>query len=129
MLILLKNITCYIQEVLMVYVGQAVIRDLRNELYLKMTAMPMSFFHRHKAGELISRATNDVQIANKTINVSFTNLVRDLELEDQRQPAAGLRQHTASQPGGSQRIPQSHAARLGARSRPGDGDRPAHRPQ
>jgi subfamily B ATP-binding cassette protein MsbA len=77
LLALIKNITCYIQEILMVYVGQAVIRDLRNELYLKMTSMPMSFFHKHKAGELISRATNDVMIAQQCVGLSFTKLVKD----------------------------------------------------
>jgi len=76
-LILLKNITCYIQEVLMVYVGQAVIRDLRRQMYDRMTAMPMSFFHRHKAGELISRATNDVFVAQQCVGLSFTKLVKE----------------------------------------------------
>ncbi len=74
---LIKNIACYLQEVLMVYVGQAVIRDLRNELYLKLTAMPLSFYHQHKAGELISRATNDVMVAQQTVGLSFTKLIRD----------------------------------------------------
>jgi len=74
---LLKNIACYLQEVLMVYVGQAVIRDLRNRLYLKLTAMPLSFYHQHKAGELISRATNDVMVAQQTVGLSFTKLIRD----------------------------------------------------
>ncbi len=77
LLALIKNVSCYIQEVLMVYVGQAVIRDLRNELYLKMTSMPMSFFHQHKAGELISRATNDVMVAQQCVGLSFTKLVKD----------------------------------------------------
>jgi len=77
LLALAKNLSCYIQEVLMVYVGQAVIRDLRNELYLKMTSMPLSFFHKHKAGELISRATNDVMVAQQCVGLSFTKLVKD----------------------------------------------------
>ncbi len=77
LLALAKNISGYIQEVLMVYVGQAVIRDLRNELYLKMTSMPMSFYHKHKAGELISRATNDVMVAQQCVGLSFTKLIKD----------------------------------------------------
>ena len=74
---LIKNVACYLQEVLMVYVGQAVIRDLRNRLYLKLTAMPLGFYHQHKAGELISRATNDVMIAQQCVGLSFTKLVKD----------------------------------------------------
>ncbi len=76
-LLLLKNITGYIQEVLMVWVGESVVRDLREALFAKLTAMPLSFYHQHKAGELISRATNDVLMAQKCIGVSFTTLLRD----------------------------------------------------
>jgi len=74
---LIKNIACYIQEVLMVYVGQAVIRDLRNQLYLKLTRLPLSYYNQHKAGELISRATNDVMVAQQCVGLSFTKLIKD----------------------------------------------------
>ncbi len=74
---LIKNIACYLQEVLMVFVGQAVIRDLRNQLYRRLTEMPLSFYHQHKAGELISRATNDVMVAQQCVGLSFTKLIRD----------------------------------------------------
>ncbi len=76
-LLLLKNVTGYIQDILMVWVGESVIRDLREALFRRFTAMPLSFYHQHKAGELISRATNDVLMAQKCIGVSFTTLLRD----------------------------------------------------
>jgi len=76
-LALLKNIFCYLQEVLMVYVSQVVVRDMRDLLFVKLTAMPLSFYHRHKAGELISRATNDVLIAQQCISASFSKLVKE----------------------------------------------------
>ena len=76
LLLLLKNVTCYIQELLMVRVSESVVRDLRNQLYAKLTAMPLPFYHRHKAGELISRATNDIINAQRCINVSFSNVIR-----------------------------------------------------
>lgn len=74
---LIKNIACYIQEVLMVFVAQAVIRDLRNQLYLKLTRLPLSYYNQHKAGELISRATNDVMVAQQCVGLSFTKLIKD----------------------------------------------------
>ncbi|MBU8871127.1 MAG: ATP-binding cassette domain-containing protein [Gemmatimonadales bacterium] len=76
-LVLAKNITGYLQAILMAYVGLSIIRDLREMIFLKFTSLPLSFFHQHKAGELISRASNDVQIAHNCVNISFTNLVRD----------------------------------------------------
>ncbi len=76
-ILFLKNLTGYFQDILMVYVGENVIRDLRNALYLKFTSLPLAFFHQNKSGELISRATNDVLMAQKCVGVSFTTLLRD----------------------------------------------------
>ena len=76
-LVLAKNVTGYIQEILMVLVSQRVIRDLRLKIFVAYTRLPLGFFHRHKAGALISRATNDVQVAEKCVNVAFTNMIRD----------------------------------------------------
>ena len=61
----------------MVYVSQVVVRDMRNQLFVKMTAMPLSFYLKHKGGELISRATNDVLIAQQCISASFSKLVKE----------------------------------------------------
>ncbi len=76
-LFLAKNVTQYFGAILMTYVGQRVIKDMRDATFDAFTRLPLSFYHRYRAGELISRATNDVLIAQKTVNVSFTNLVRD----------------------------------------------------
>ena len=72
-----KNLAGYAQEVLMVYVSQSVIRDMRQDLFEKFTSLPLAFFHRMKAGELISRATNDVMVAEKCVSVVFGKALRD----------------------------------------------------
>ncbi len=72
-----KNLAGYAQEVLMIYVSQSVIRDMRQNLFEKMTSLPLTFFHRMKAGELISRATNDVMVAEKCVSVVFGKALRD----------------------------------------------------
>ncbi|MDY0109561.1 MAG: ABC transporter transmembrane domain-containing protein [Candidatus Krumholzibacteria bacterium] len=77
LLLLVKNLAHYSSAVMMTYVGQRVIKNMRDDVFAALLAMPLGFFHRHRAGELISRATNDVQIANKAISISVTNLVRD----------------------------------------------------
>ncbi|HXU83832.1 MAG TPA: ABC transporter ATP-binding protein, partial [Polyangia bacterium] len=40
--------------------GEAVIHDLRNDLFDKVLRMPVGFFHRTPVGRLISRITSDV---------------------------------------------------------------------
>ena len=77
LVILLKNITHYVAEILIVHVGLNVVREMRERLFAAMLRLPLSFFHKQQIGELISRTTNDVQIAMNCVTVSFTTLVRD----------------------------------------------------
>ena len=77
LVILLKNITNYVAEILIVHVGLNVVREMRERLFAAMLRLPLSFFHKQQIGELISRTTNDVQIAMNCVTVSFTTLVRD----------------------------------------------------
>ncbi len=41
--------------------GEAIVFDLRNELFAHLQRLPMSFFHRTKLGRIISRMSSDVE--------------------------------------------------------------------
>src|SRR5881409_3038647 len=43
------------------YLGQAVVRDLRNDVFDKIIYQPLRFFHFNPTGELISRVSADVE--------------------------------------------------------------------
>src|SRR5207247_9571506 len=43
------------------YLGQAVVRDLRNDVFDNILRQPLSFFHGNPTGELISRVSADVE--------------------------------------------------------------------
>jgi subfamily B ATP-binding cassette protein MsbA len=43
------------------YMGQAVIRDLRNDAFEKIVFQPLRFFHYNPTGELISRVSGDIE--------------------------------------------------------------------
>jgi ATP-binding cassette, subfamily B, bacterial MsbA len=76
-IVLIRNIAGYVQFLFTDYVQLSYIRDLRERMYDKFTELPLSYYHRHRAGELMSRATNDVMVMNRCVNMSFTNLSRD----------------------------------------------------
>src|SRR5437879_4040553 len=42
------------------YLGQAVVRDLRNDVFERILYQPLGFFHFNPTGELISRLSSDV---------------------------------------------------------------------
>src|SRR5207247_5723975 len=43
------------------YLGQSVVRDLRNDVFEKILYQPLRFFHFNPTGELISRVSADVE--------------------------------------------------------------------
>ncbi len=68
----------YGQEYLMSYVGQDIVRHLRDRLYARIQAMPIAFFHAHQTGVLMSRVTNDVNIIRNMVSSAITGSLRDV---------------------------------------------------
>ncbi len=74
---LISNFFVYFQGFFMAYVQQSVVRDFRNRLFEKYQQLSLSFFHRQRTGQLISRVTNDVVVLNETLDLGFNQLVVD----------------------------------------------------
>ena len=56
--------------------GEAVVHDLRNELFAHIQRMPLSFFNQTKLGRVISRIISDVEAVRLGVqNVFFVSLV------------------------------------------------------
>lgn len=73
---LLKNLFDYLQSVLTVWVEQAVVRDLRNEVYAHLHQLSLSFFHSRRTGALLSRLTNDIALVRGALAAGFSNLIK-----------------------------------------------------
>ncbi len=67
----------YGQSYLMSYVGEEIIRRLRNRLYERIIDLPLLFF-REKTGVLMSRITYDVNIVKNMVSTAVTGSVRDV---------------------------------------------------
>ena len=57
----LRNITTYFALYFMVGARAGTIQDLRNDLYKKIMILPLSFYSKHKKGDIMARITTDVQ--------------------------------------------------------------------
>ena len=68
----------YGQEYFMNYVGEDIIRNLRNRLYAQIQDLSLAFFQKERTGTLMSRITNDVNILKSMVSTAVTSSVRDL---------------------------------------------------
>ena len=74
---MVKGVFHYAQSYLMGYVGQSVVRDLRDELYSHIQIQPLSFFARNPTGTLMSRVTYDVNMISRAVAEAFSSMLRD----------------------------------------------------
>ena len=72
----LRGLGDYGQEYYMNYVGQRIIKDLRDRLYERILDLPLSFFQQERTGVLMSRITNDVNVIKSMVSTAVTSIVR-----------------------------------------------------
>ncbi|RJP38974.1 MAG: lipid A export permease/ATP-binding protein MsbA [Desulfobacteraceae bacterium] len=73
----LRGLGMYGQEYLMHYVGERIIKQLRNALYARIIDLPLAFFHKERTGGLMSRITNDVGIIKNMVSKAVTGGIGD----------------------------------------------------
>ena len=74
---LMKGVCNYTQTILMSFIGQRVVADLRNNLYRRIQMQSLSFFTRNPTGILMSRITNDVAYVQGAVSEAVTSLLKD----------------------------------------------------
>ncbi len=74
---LVKGACSYTQTILMNFIGQRIVADLRNKLYRQMQMQSLSFFTKNPTGILMSRITNDVGYVQGAVSEAVTSLMKD----------------------------------------------------
>lgn len=69
-------VVSFFRVLLFAKVTENAMANIRKELYTRMVAMPMTFFDKNRAGELISRISNDVSILQDTLSVTLAEIIR-----------------------------------------------------
>jgi subfamily B ATP-binding cassette protein MsbA len=77
LIFLIKGIFYFLYSYWLEWVGQCIIRDLRNKIYAHLNHLSMDFFYKHPTGELISRIMNDVAMLQGTVSHALIYLLRD----------------------------------------------------
>jgi ATP-binding cassette subfamily B protein len=72
---LLNNLFQAISAWLMSDVSQRALKQLRKDLFGHLQSLPIGFFDRHPAGELMSRLTNDIDAINQAVSQNVTALL------------------------------------------------------
>lgn len=74
---LLRGLASYGQDYLMNYVGENIVRHIRNDLYSRIQDLPVAFFHKERTGVLMSRVMGDVGIVKTMVSTAVTSSLKD----------------------------------------------------
>lgn len=75
----LGSVVAWVQGYVMTSVSQNTVFELRrDDLFSKYQQLPIKFFDTRANGELMSRATNDIESVSSTLNQSVTQLLNSL---------------------------------------------------
>ncbi len=73
----IKGACSYGQTIIMNFIGQRIITDLRSDLYNHIQRQSLSFFSKNSTGILMSRITNDVGLIQGAVSEAVTSLCKD----------------------------------------------------
>jgi ATP-binding cassette, subfamily B, multidrug efflux pump len=71
----LNNLFQAIAAWVMAGISQGALKRMRQELFQHLQTMPLAFFDRNPAGELMSRLTNDIDAINQAVSQNVTTLL------------------------------------------------------
>ncbi len=76
MSVLFKSISLYLGQLAAAAFSNRAVKSLRIDLFDKFISLPLGYYHKQKAGELISRATADLTVVQATIANILIGLVQ-----------------------------------------------------
>lgn len=73
----LKTGAYFLSSATIIPIRTGVVRDIRNQLYCKITSLPLGFFSEERKGDIIARMSGDVQEIENSIMASLDMLFKN----------------------------------------------------
>ncbi len=74
----LKSLGTYLQAYYSAYIGQDIVRRIRDRLVRHILSFEIGFFHTMRSGELISRTVNDVERVRNVVSGMIPVMLREM---------------------------------------------------
>ncbi len=71
-----RGLSNYVHSYLIQLIGQRVIRDLRDALFAHIQWLPLSYFHAHHTGTLMSRIMHDISLMQSAASTAVNSVLR-----------------------------------------------------
>lgn len=77
-LYILSSLFSYIQQYIMAGIAQRTVAQLRKEVNEKLSRLPLRYYDQHSHGDLLSRAVNDIDNINTSLQQALTQIINSV---------------------------------------------------
>jgi len=74
----LKGVGTVLQQYYVSYIGEDIVRQIRDKFLSHITNLDLDFFKKTHSGELVSRVINDINRIQNAVSNSIANMLRDI---------------------------------------------------
>ncbi len=73
-----SSILSYIISVIMMHVGRRLAKQLRKDVFDKLMSLPVSYYDRHQAGDIISRVSYDIDVVSTCFSTDIVQIMTNI---------------------------------------------------
>lgn len=77
-ILVVQSLFSYFRTILFVNVTEKTLADLRQRTYNHMIKLPVSFYEKHRVGELNSRISSDISLLQETLTTTLAEFIRQI---------------------------------------------------
>ena len=77
-LVIVQGATQYALSLLMTWIGQRVLLDIRNTLFKHVQALALRFYDTTPVGRIVTRVTSDVEVLNELFSAGVVLMISDI---------------------------------------------------
>ncbi len=71
---IISSILSYILSVLMIRLTQRIVRQMREDVFTKLVDLPVGYFDRNQAGDIVSRISYDIDVINTSLSADTVQI-------------------------------------------------------
>ena len=75
---IISSILSYILSVLMIRLSQKLVRKMREDVFTKLVELPVNYFDRNQAGDIISRISYDIDTINTSMSTDVLQILASI---------------------------------------------------
>ena len=70
-----SSIVSFVVNITMMRTGRLIARKMRNDVFFKLMELPVSYFDRNQAGDIISRVSYDIDVISTSISADIVQIL------------------------------------------------------